>query len=79
MAKRKRQALTDEFKAETVQLVRDSGKSIGVVTQELNLSRIGASASRFRRFTPRAASAIAARGCTPSYGSLHVDLIAAIR
>jgi transposase len=38
MAKRKRRAFTDEFKAETVRLVRDSGKSIAVVARELNLT-----------------------------------------
>ncbi len=31
MAKRKRRAFTKEFKAETVRLVRDSGKSVGAV------------------------------------------------
>jgi transposase-like protein len=38
MAKRKRRAFTDEFKARTVQLVGDSGKSIGVVARELDLT-----------------------------------------
>lgn len=30
--------LTKEFKAETVRLVRDSGKSVGAVARELDLS-----------------------------------------
>ena len=38
MAKRKRRAFTDEFKARTVRLVGDSGKSIGVVARELDLT-----------------------------------------
>jgi transposase-like protein len=37
MAKRKRRAFTEEFKAQTVRLVRDSGKSIGVLARELDL------------------------------------------
>ena len=37
MAKGKRRAFTDEFKAQTVRLVRDSGKSIGVIARELDL------------------------------------------
>lgn len=38
MAKRKRRAFTDDFKAQTVRLIGDSGKSIGVVAQELDLT-----------------------------------------
>jgi transposase len=38
MAKRKRRAFTEEFKTQTVRLVRESGKSIAVVAQELNLT-----------------------------------------
>jgi transposase-like protein len=38
MAKRKRRAFTKEFKAQTVRLVRDSGKSIAVLARELDLS-----------------------------------------
>jgi transposase len=37
MAKRKRRAFTKEFKAQAVRLVRDSGKSIGVLARELDL------------------------------------------
>jgi transposase-like protein len=37
MAKRKRRAFTKEFKAQTVRLVRDSGKSMGVLARELDL------------------------------------------
>ena len=38
MGKRKRRAFTKEFKAETVRLVRDSGKSVGAVARELDLT-----------------------------------------
>ncbi|HEY9507572.1 MAG TPA: transposase [Gemmatimonadales bacterium] len=38
MAKRKRRAFTKEFKAETVRLVRDSGKSVGAIARELDLT-----------------------------------------
>jgi|SRR4030095_10427431 len=38
MAKRKRRAFTKEFKAETVRLVRDSGKSVGAMARELDLT-----------------------------------------
>ena len=37
MAKRKRRAFTKEFKVQAVRLVRDSGKSIGVLARELDL------------------------------------------
>jgi transposase len=37
MAKRRRRAFTKEFKAQAVRLVRDSGKSIGVLARELDL------------------------------------------
>jgi transposase-like protein len=36
--KRRRRAFSDEFKAETVRLVRESGKSIGVIARELDLT-----------------------------------------
>jgi transposase len=38
MAKRKRRAFTTEFKAQTVRLVRESGKSNGAVARELDLA-----------------------------------------
>jgi transposase len=38
MAKRKRRAFTPEFKAEAVRIVRDSGKTVGVVARELDLT-----------------------------------------
>ena len=38
MGKRKRRAFTKEFKAETVRLVRQSGKSVGAVARELDLT-----------------------------------------
>jgi hypothetical protein len=36
MARRKRRLFTPEFKAETVRLIRESGKSIGAVARELD-------------------------------------------
>ena len=41
MAKGKRRAFTKEFKAQTVRLVRDSGKSIGVIARDLDLGESG--------------------------------------
>ena len=38
MAKRKRRTFTAEFKAQTVRLVRESGKSVGAVARELDLA-----------------------------------------
>src|SRR2546430_8941050 len=38
MAKRKRRAFTNEFKAEAVRLVRESGKSVPTVARELDLT-----------------------------------------
>lgn len=36
--KRRRRAFSAEFKAETVRLVRESGKSIGAIARELDLT-----------------------------------------
>ena len=38
MAKRKRRAFTKEFKAQTVRVVRESGKSVGAVARDLDLT-----------------------------------------
>ncbi len=38
MAKRKRRSFTKEYKAEVVELIRKSGKSIGAVARELDLA-----------------------------------------
>ncbi len=38
MAKRKRRSFTKEYKAEVVELIRKSGKSIGAVAGELDLT-----------------------------------------
>jgi transposase len=38
MAKRKRRAFTKEFKAQAVRIVRESGKSVGTVARELDLT-----------------------------------------
>ena len=38
MAKRKRRSFTDDYKAEVVELVRKSGKSIGAVAKDLDLT-----------------------------------------
>jgi transposase len=38
MAKRHRRKFTDEFKAETVRLIRESGRTVGSVSKELSLT-----------------------------------------
>jgi len=38
MSRRKRRAFTPEFKTETVRLVRESGRSIGQIAKELDLT-----------------------------------------
>jgi transposase-like protein len=38
MARRKRRKFTPEFKAETVKLIRESGRSIGEICRELDLT-----------------------------------------
>ena len=38
MAKRKRRAFTREFKAQAVRVVRQSGKSVGAIARELDLT-----------------------------------------
>jgi transposase len=38
MAKRKRRVFTNDFKAQTVRLIGDSEKSLGVVARELDLT-----------------------------------------
>ncbi len=37
MTKRHRRKFTDEFKAETVKLIKSSGRSVGSVARELNI------------------------------------------
>ena len=38
MAKRKRRSFTKEYKAEVVELIRQSGKTVGAVSRELDLT-----------------------------------------
>lgn len=38
MGKRHRRKFTDEFKAETVKLIRESGRTVGSVARELDLT-----------------------------------------
>ena len=38
MTRRKRRKFTPEFKAETVKLIRESGRSIGEICRELDLT-----------------------------------------
>ena len=63
MAKRKRRAFTEEFKAETVRLIRESGKSMAAVARELGLSESAV------RVWVRQASISAASGWRDSCGS----------
>ena len=41
MEKRKRRTFTDEFKAETVRLVRETGKGVATVARDLDLTGSG--------------------------------------
>ncbi len=49
MAQRKRRAFTDEYKAEVVELIRRSGKSIGAVAKELDLTETAVRRGSTRR------------------------------
>ena len=49
MAKRKRRSFTKEYKAEVVELIRKSGKSVGAVARELDLTE-----TAVRRWVQRA-------------------------
>jgi transposase-like protein len=49
MAKRRRRAFTEEFKAQAVRVVRESGKSIGTVARELDLTEGAGSGNAARR------------------------------
>ena|SRR5450631_2391175 len=49
MEKRKRRQFTDEFKAKTVELVRASGKTVGEVARDLDLTE-----TALRRWVQRA-------------------------
>jgi transposase len=53
MGIRKRRKFTDEFKAETVRLVRDSGKTVGAVARELGLTE-----TALRRWVEQARPAV---------------------
>ena len=48
MEKRKRRSFTKEYKAEVVELIRKSGKSIGAIAKELDLTETAVRA-RVRR------------------------------
>jgi transposase-like protein len=49
MAKRKRRAFTKEFKAQAVRIVRESGKPVGTVARELDLTETALRAECGRR------------------------------
>ncbi len=49
MGKRKRRSFTDEYKAEVVELIRKSGKSVGAVARDLDLTE-----TAVRRWVERA-------------------------
>src|SRR5439155_666349 len=79
MAKRKRRAFTREFKAQAVRIVRESGKSVGVVAWELDLTETALRSwvrqaeiaaihaeSRQRYGSPRVHAELADRGCRTS-------------
>jgi transposase len=67
---RKRRSFSDEFKAETVRLVRDSGKGVGAVARELDLTE-----TALRRWVEQA-EIDAGRGATGALTtSEHEELV----
>jgi transposase len=64
MATRKRRAFTEEFKTQAVRVVRESGKSIGTVARELDLTE-----SALRAWVRQAAIDV---GCGPA-GALTTE------
>jgi len=73
MAKRKRRSFTDEYKAEVVELIRKSGKSIGAVARDLDLTETGV------RAWVRQAEVDAGRGPTGALTTAEREELAALR
>jgi transposase-like protein len=71
--KRRRRAFSDEFKAETVRLVRESGKSIGAIARELDLTE-----TALRRWV-RQAEIDAGRGPAGALTTSERDELAQLR
>ena len=70
MAKRKRRAFSAEYKAEVVELIRKSGKSIGAVARELDLTETAV------REWVRQAEVDAGRGLTGALTSAEKEELA---
>ncbi len=60
MGKRSRRKFTDEFKGETVKLIRTSGRTVGSVARELNIGE-----TVLRRWVQRAEAEGSADGLDP--------------
>ena len=73
MAKRKRRAFSAEYKAEVVELIRKSGKSIGAVARELDLTETAV------REWVRQAEVDAGRGLTGALTSAEKEELAQLR
>ena len=73
MAKRKRRSFTDEYKAEVVELISKSGKSIGAVARDLDLTETGV------RAWVRQAEVDAGRGPTGALTTAEREELAALR
>ena len=73
MGKRKRRAFSPEFKAETVRLVRESGKSVGAIARELDLTE-----TALRRWVDQA-EVDAGRGPTEAVTTSEREELAQLR
>jgi transposase-like protein len=60
MGRRNRRKFTDEFKSETVKLIRESGRSVGSVAKELDLTE-----TAVRNWVKRAESSGSAETLSP--------------
>ena len=73
MARRKRRGFTKEYKAEVVELIRTSGRSIGVIAKELDLTETAV------REWARQAKVDAGRGTTGALTTAEREELARLR
>jgi len=73
MAKRKRRAFSAEYKAEVVELIRKSGKSVGAVARELDLTETAV------RAWVKQADVDAGRGATGALTTAEREELAQLR
>jgi transposase-like protein len=73
MGKRKRRSFSPEFKAETVRLVQESGKSVGAIARELDLTE-----TALRRWVDQA-EVDAGRGAPEALTTSERDELAQLR